>query len=108
MKRFIAYISLIVFSLTAMHAARLTPKQALDRALDNGPTRVTALVGRQDYKLQYSKDNSVYLFTAPQGGFLVVSGDDNAPSVLAYSDSGAFDICNIPPAVQAWIDNIAI
>lgn len=108
MKRFIAYISLIVFSLTAMHAARLTPKQALDRALDNGPTRVTALAGRQDYKLQYSKDNSIYLFTAPQGGFLVVSGDDNAPSVLAYSDSGAFDICNIPPAVQAWIDNIAI
>ena len=49
-----------------------------------------------------------YVFNNGQnGGFVIVSGDDSAPSVLGYSYSGSFGEENIPENILSWLDNYA-
>lgn len=50
-----------------------------------------------------SKD-AYYVFHGDNKGFVIVSGDERMPSVLAYSDESCFDINNIPPAVTYWLE----
>ena len=47
----------------------------------------------------------LYVFVPTQGnGFVIVSADDCARPVLAYSYSSAFPVDNMPAHVAAWID----
>lgn len=52
---------------------------------------------------------SYYVFNADRqrGGFVIVAGDDRAPMVLGYSDSGVFDADNVPLALQELLDSYA-
>ena len=47
-----------------------------------------------------------YIFTSEQTGkgFVIVSGDERLPKVLAYSDESPFDVDSIPPNVRYWLD----
>lgn len=38
-------------------------------------------------------------------GFVIVSGDDRAPEVLGYCDSGNFDYDQMPENMRWWLDN---
>lgn len=46
-----------------------------------------------------------YIFNVGEGnGFVIVSGDDNTShDVLAYSETGAFDMENLPDNVRYWL-----
>ena len=44
----------------------------------------------------------LYIFSN-EGGFVILSGDDCAKPILAYSTSGGFDPENIPAAVRDWL-----
>ncbi|MBO7629573.1 MAG: Spi family protease inhibitor [Bacteroidales bacterium] len=44
----------------------------------------------------------LYIFSHA-GGFVILSGDDCAKPILAYSTSGGFDAENIPAAVRDWL-----
>ena len=45
-----------------------------------------------------------YVFNAGQNeGFVIVSGDDRAVTVLGYSDKGSFDVDQIPSNMAAWL-----
>ena len=44
----------------------------------------------------------LYIFSNT-GGFVVLSGDDCAKPILAYSTNGGFDPGNIPAAVRDWL-----
>lgn len=45
-----------------------------------------------------------YVFNVGQNeGFVIVSGDDRAETVLGYSDKGYFDIDKIPSNMAAWL-----
>ena len=44
----------------------------------------------------------LYIFSN-DGGFVILSGDDCAKPILAYSTSGGFDTVNIPAAVSDWL-----
>lgn len=49
--------------------------------------------------------SELYVFTSASGeGFVVVSADDCALPVLAYSYSASFPVDNMPPQVTAWMD----
>jgi hypothetical protein len=53
-------------------------------------------------------DDSYYVFNVgQQDGFIIVSGDDRAPEILGYSDSGTFDAQNIPSNMAAWLQGYA-
>ena len=49
---------------------------------------------------------SYYIFTSASDvtGFVIVSGDERMPDILAYSDENNFDTDNIPPNVRYWLD----
>jgi hypothetical protein len=53
----------------------------------------------------YSKGN-FYIFDFSGNSFVIVSGDDAAIPVLAYSYESGFDENNIPPAVEWWLSNM--
>lgn len=39
----------------------------------------------------------------PQGGFVIIAGDDVAVPVLAYSNTGKFEVENMPSNLQNWM-----
>lgn len=49
--------------------------------------------------------NYFYVFNIGKDkGFVIVSGDTRAKSVLGYSDAGHFDKANIPDNMQSWLN----
>ena len=56
-----------------------------------------------------SSQAAYYVFNGERSntGFIIVAGDDRAPAVLGYSDSGSFDANDVPLAMQAWLDGYA-
>ena len=55
-----------------------------------------------------SDQAAYYVFNANAGhGYVIVAGDDRAPAVLGYSDTGTFDAQDVPAAMQEWLDGYA-
>ena len=53
---------------------------------------------------QTNDTEAYYVFNAEDnGGFVIVSGDDQIPEILGYSDAGNFDAENQPPALAWWL-----
>lgn len=49
-----------------------------------------------------------YIFSSTENDeFIIVSGDERMPSILAYSDENDFDNTNIPPNVLYWLERYA-
>lgn len=109
MKQIITTVALLL-SATIACAVPLTPQQALQRATSQeGPAKVRGVASSKTYNLVYEKktaaDASCYVFNATKdGGFLVVSANDITVPVLGYSDSGTFDVNNIPENMKWWLD----
>ena len=58
------------------------------------------------YKSHGKKAGNNLLYAFDRGtasGFVVVAGDDRAPQILGYSDTGSFDINNMPENMRWWI-----
>lgn len=52
--------------------------------------------------------SGLYVFNvAGNNGFVVVSNDDRATSILGYADSGCFDETAMPENMQAWLQGYA-
>lgn len=50
----------------------------------------------------------LYVYNIGQdGGFVILSGDDAAPAVLGYAESGSFCYEQLPANARAWIDGYA-
>lgn len=71
-----------------------------DLTLQNFSSFISPDINLHDGKEAY------YIFSAPSkdAGFIIVSGDERMPDVLAYSDENNFDANNIPPNVRYWLD----
>ena len=53
------------------------------------------------------KNNEAYYIYADSSdgkGFVIVSGDERMPKILAYSDENRFNTANMPPALKFWLD----
>ena len=49
-----------------------------------------------------------YIFNAEnEGGYVIVSGDDNTDEILGYSTNGSFNMENMPENVKAWLQGYA-
>ena len=49
----------------------------------------------------------VYNIGTAGNGYVIVSGDDRTLPVLGYSDNGTFELNDLPPAMQEWMDMLA-
>lgn len=48
-----------------------------------------------------------YVFNVGSQGFIILSADDFYRPVIGYSENGAFDYDNIPPALREYLEDIA-
>ncbi|MBQ7423022.1 MAG: Spi family protease inhibitor [Prevotella sp.] len=56
-------------------------------------------------KNQTEKESAYYVFNVEDNqGFVIVAGNDSAPEILGYSDSGNFDKENLPVNVRDWLE----
>ena len=47
-----------------------------------------------------------YVFNVGEDGFIILSADDFYRPIIGYSENGKFDVNNIPPALQDYLDGI--
>lgn len=107
MNRYLLSAAMAVSVSVSLFSAPLTPKEAAHRF--KSADRITkALTYAAD---QYSSQceipdnsNTWYAFNRPQGGWVILSGEDTAAPMLGYSDSGYFDYNALPEAMKWWLD----
>lgn len=59
-------------------------------------------------KAENTGDAPFYVFNAENNqGFVIVSGDDRTQRILGYSDTGSFDFNNLPPQLDAILEQYA-
>lgn len=114
------YLSMLLFMLCVVYAVAnpVTQAQALQKAKAFLQKRGTATTvnlnlvyqGRQ-VSPQHgapAKDPCYYVFNNGQNeGFVIVSGDDQAPDVIGYSYTGSFEETDAPENIKAWLENYA-
>ena len=65
-------------------------------------------INAESLKLVYTgKTNDVvsfYVFNQENGGFVIAGGDEVSQPVLAYSETGVFDVNNINPNFKYWLE----
>ncbi|MDY0141145.1 MAG: C10 family peptidase [Bacteroidales bacterium] len=64
----------------------------------------TTIISKEALIKSPSGNESIYVFNYLSGGFVLVSADQRAVPVLAYSLDSEFDTQNLAPATQLWID----
>ena len=90
------------------YAAPVSPDEALQRALGEGPAYVAGRLPK--FTLAYTEKindaDAVYVFGHKDGaGFIVTPADDCAPAVLGYGDSKIHDKNGeMAPGFQYWIN----
>lgn len=88
----------LAHSIAAQHLRATTSRHAAPGRTVNPTLLMTARSVNQtvaDY----------YVFSAGmQDGYVIVAGDDRAPSVLAYSDEGTFDPADMPDGMRYMLD----
>lgn len=100
----------VSFSENEAMARQLTPEEALSNArMADNRSRAKVKISPDDaFTLAYtSSANGVkcyYAFNKDNGGgFLILSADDVAPTILGYTDSGCFDYDKIPENMKWWL-----
>ena len=110
MKRFVLVTLVVLLSigqLLAEHVDVNTAKSVGDNFVRNN---MQSLRGFQNSKhvLTISDDKGnacLYIFNIEDDGYYIVSADDRAKPILAYSDEGSFDVNNILPAMTYYLDH---
>ena len=114
-KKVLLMLAIVCAAVADLSAAPVTKQQALAKAQTfmqskgivlkgelnavNGPKRVGAL--RDD-------EAAYYVFNNRQnGGFVIVSGDSRTKDILAYSDTGTFDMDNMSPEMAYILETYA-
>ena len=111
MKRFLLLLISIISLASVSWADQINRDQALRKAQQflsqKGLSRSLTLAETSASRARAKGNNAqdyYYIFNAGQNqGFVIVSGDDNAEAVLGYSDSGSFDLDQIPSNMAAWL-----
>ena len=104
-------ILLLALLLPATAAANpITPQQAQQNALSfmesKGKRFDTSALRRAPS--QSSSTSSYYVFNiGVNDGYIIASGDDCAPAILGYADSGHVDIDSLPENMKGWLEEYA-
>lgn len=102
----------LLLALTA-RAANVSPSAAQEKAEKFFKSKGIAMSkpSRRPLRLAYKASGTApayYVFNnGDSQGFVIVSGDDNAYSILGYSDKGSFDYTSAPAQIRDWLDGYA-
>jgi len=110
MRKLILLLSATLVAANAL-ASPISPEQALNRLSTNSlKLASTNTFSANDLVYTETRDNlpTLYLFSKPGAGFLLLSADDVAIPVLGYSDSNtSIDPANIPANMRWWLSEYA-
>ena len=114
MKRLVLILSLICLTIPGW-AEQVSRDQALRKAqqflVQKGlPSSVKAAETELSRRRAQGipQPDYYYVFNSGQNqGFVIISGDDRAETVLGYATSGRFDVDNIPSNMAAWLQGYA-
>lgn len=111
---------LLTLSLIAIcvQARQISPDEAASIAatflnVDNSPQKKSVVRMAKSKAMQNQSETTqeaepYYIFNAPEDkGFVIVSGDDRAKKILGYSDTGSFDLDNMPPQLKDLLEQYA-
>lgn len=84
----------------------LMPRQSQAKSNNTSTARPSLTLA---YKgMGKTQDAGFYVFNRSNTtGYVVVAGDDRMPAILGYSDTGTFDMTNIPDNMKAFLDEYA-
>jgi hypothetical protein len=108
MRKIVAIFLLFASVFSVMNAATVTESQA--RVLAGQFFNVAMPEQPAVMKAKGKRANaaSFYVFNNPeQPGWVIISGDDRARTVLAYGDEEYFDSEDVPECVQEWLNGYA-
>lgn len=99
-------LSFMMGTALSINASPISPEEALGRLVTSGPTKLKTEIGGLHliHTSLFKEYPTAYIFEKKNGGFLILSADNNAYPILGYSDSGSFNANNIPPQLQYWLD----
>ena len=108
--KLLIYSCLLGISALPVQAKVITQSQAQALAakyvsVGNGSKQQTFSAARKSGQ----KDApSFYAFNDSKGkGFVLIAGDDCVNPILGYSPSGKIDTDNLPPALEAWLQDVS-
>lgn len=116
MKKIVLIISLSLLGI-ALYAGPVTPEKALQvasRVFASGPSTKAADAsslqivwdGEFEPATKAAQDPAFYVVSRPEGGFVIVSGDDNMQPVLAFSFENEFKVEGMPANVRWWMEEL--
>ena len=89
-------------------AAEFTNHQSQLNNMRRAPRKATDMQFAHRVSKPQSDEAALYIFNqADNRGFVMVSADDNAVTILGYSDEGTFNADHIPSNVRWWLDYYA-
>ena len=107
-------ILLAVSASLSLHAAPVTPDQAMDIAKKIFSAQSVRKSGSSSLKLIWDGEEvatkatqpAFYVIARDGGGFVIVAGDDNVTPILAISDRGEFKVEDMPENVKWWMERM--
>lgn len=106
MKKTLFFV-LALSAFVTSQAVQITESQALRTASEYFADRAFSSLSAVKLKSQPNDEAPYYAFNSDNGGFVIVSGDNELTPIVGYSDSGRFDADNIPEALQVLLDAYA-
>ena len=116
MKKTFSILSMILLG-CALYAGPVTPEKALQVAqhvFASAPG--TKAAGESELKIVWdgefepatkgAQDPAFYVVSRPEGGFVMVSGNDNVQPVLAFSFENDFVVEGMPDNVRWWMEEL--
>lgn len=107
-------ISVLLYG-AVLYANPVTPEKALQvasRVFASGPSTKAADAsslqivwdGEFEPATKAAQDPAFYVVSRPEGGFVMVAGNDNVQPVLAFSFENPFVVEGMPENVRAWME----
>ena len=113
MKHFLTLFASLLVCLHTIAALR-TPEEALRIAASLGQDNQAARIPARQLQdlthcytaLQSNGDPAIYVFNRGEDeGFVLISAEDRAKTVLGYADNGHWDEAHMSDATRMWIRN---
>ena len=104
-----AFCLLVMAAMAAPGSRQQAQQKAQNFMQSMGVNRELSVVQETSGKMKANGQGELlYVFNAAnEGGFVIISGDDQTVSVLGYATKGSFDYDRLPCNARAWIDGYA-
>lgn len=111
MKRIARLLILLLSSTATAWANPISEQQARNNAIEFLLTKYSMARGTDAIqpKLAMKHEQGRYFVfnVGNTDGYVVISGDDQTPTVLGYADKGSFNPDQMPPHMKAWLQSYA-